>query len=347
MDVMPKPIKPNQLAESNKTAGCREPRWVPWFVAVSLLITVSGPAIKAAQPATAHNAAVRAVAFSPSGSQVASGDEKGVIKIWDLGTGGLVSTVTGHSNRYASGVLALRYSPKDATLLASAGTEDSIKLWDASNGRMKAVLPSVGAVTCLAFSPDGRWMASGGARLVVWNIAEQTPFKVLASSPSQFYAVIFSPDGKHLAAGSGRGWLTLWDTALWQPLKRVASHGGAVATLDIAPDNELLLSAGYDGMIRLWRVQYMRPLRSIPSNSRLVYAAAFSPDGEYFVTGGWKNRLKVWRLGEPFPKQIDAHKNLVTAIAFSPNGTRLLSGSADRSVKLWEMPSGIFVREFR
>ena len=98
-------------------------------------------------------------------------------------------------------------------------------------------LATKGRVLAVAFSPDGRYVASGGlADLKVWDLATRRPRLDLAGHSEWIGAIAFSPDGRVIAAGGGEKTVHLWDAETGRPLRTLAGHTGAVNDLQFSPD---------------------------------------------------------------------------------------------------------------
>src|SRR5262249_15624635 len=116
---------------------------------------------------TGHTAAVTAIAFNPSSSLLATASKDHTVRLWDAGTGEPIGTLTGHTDR----VNAVAFSPDGRVLVSAAGggdetsdvEDDTVRLWDTTTGRESAILSGhTNPVTAIAFSPDGRTLATGG-----------------------------------------------------------------------------------------------------------------------------------------------------------------------------------------
>jgi WD40 repeat protein/transcriptional regulator with XRE-family HTH domain len=157
----------------------------------------------------------------------------------------------------------------------------------------------------------------------------------------------FSPDGKLLATGYGSGYVRLWDPATGQaigsPLLADTSPegNGGVTGVAFSPDGKLLATAGGDGTVRLWNTATRQAARApLPANSNgSVAGVAFSPDGKLLATAGGDGYVRLWNpatgqpVGSPLP--ADTSPDGVDAVAFSPDGKLLASADADGTVRLW------------
>ncbi len=149
---------------------------------------------------------LNAVAFSPDGRTIASGG-LGEVKLWDAATGDALHTLE-HSNW----VQSLAFSPDGQMLAAAATNDDTVRLWDVSNGRQIRVFPGHALqVQGLAFSPDSRLLAaSSGVQVRLWDVASGGELRTLSGHSEQVASVAFSPDGATLASGSGDRTVRLW-----------------------------------------------------------------------------------------------------------------------------------------
>lgn len=310
---------------------------------------------------------MEAVAFSPDGKYIASSGSVAIrnadkaVKIWEVATGNLVMTVKGHIGPIpfpapqSAGVhiSTLVFSPTEETL-AIANEDGTIIIWSLKDNSERLVLYPGTRLYSLAFSPDGKILASEGSGAVIklWNVVTGQELKSFEGHKADIYSLAFSPDGKTLASGSLDKTIRLWDVETGREPKMLASHEKVVTSVTFSPDGRTLASGSHDMTIRLWDVATGQELLMMLGHTELINSITYSPDGQLLASAG--EAIKIWqvetgriiRIFTRYNKPIDFAGRIlvkhdsnvfafVFALAFSPYEEVLASASYDGVVKLW------------
>lgn len=200
-----------------------------------------------------------------------------------------------------------------------------------------------GRVTSVAFSPDGKLVASGSTdgRVKVWNTITGAIHKTLEGHSRWVTSVAFSSDSKFVASGSRDSTVNVWNI-LTGDIHRtlegnmLGRHSQWVTSTAFSPDGIFLASAA--GYITLWNTTTGEVQLTIDS---IVNSVAFSSDGILLVSGSDHNTVELWNTTTgDFHEMLEGHSGHVNSAAFSPDGTFVVSGSEDNTVKLWNTMTG-------
>jgi hypothetical protein len=152
--------------------------------------------------------------------------------------------------------------------------------------------------------------------------------------------VAFSPDGKRLASGGALRFtyeVKVWDAETGQERLTLKGHTMGIRSVAFSPDGKRLASGGGDGAVKLWDTETGQERLNLKGHTDGVFSVAFSPDGKRLASAGQDRQVKVWNTGTGLEVlTLKGHKSAVWAVAFSPDGYWLASGSQDGTVRLWD-----------
>jgi WD40 repeat protein len=164
---------------------------------------------------------------------------------------------------------------------------------------------------------------------------------VFTKTFGSIFSVVFSPDGKLLAAGGADGEIRLWQAEDAKLLFTFKGHIGAIIFIAFSPDSSLLASSSDDQTVKLWDIQTGRCLQTLQGHTNWVRSVAFHSNGKILVTSSDDETLKLWdiRTGECL-RTLWGHTQGIGSVAFSPDGSMLASGSNDHTIRLWNALTG-------
>ncbi|KAG8731440.1 hypothetical protein FRC11_004165 [Ceratobasidium sp. 423] len=245
-------------------------------------------------------------------------------------------------------VLSLSISSKNH-ILASACSDNQIRLWDLITGEQVGNPLTVNLLSCLAFSPNGDYLAAGGyPEIQIWDIKQRKPIGNPLLTQGFITSISFSPDGLTLASGYSDATILLWDITSMSPIGSPAKgHSAQVTCVAFSPDGLYVASGSEDKTVRVWDSKTLAPIgKPLEGHSEEVSCIAYSPDGTLIASGaGFENTILIRNVEGG---QIILQPNLgagfgVTSISFSQDCTLIAAGSGTGSITLLDAKTGDLV----
>lgn len=335
-----------------------------------------------------HNGFINSIFFSPNGQLIASASDDNTIKLWSQ-AGRLIKTLTGHKKPIddvvwsSDGeVLASRGQDntvilwrKDGSLIkrlkghlnqvtdvqfsddgrfvASIGDDNLLKLWRSDGTPIKTLFGHADVVKSIQFSPNSQMLASVSgsgvdSTIKLWRIDGSLLETIRGYN---VHEVIFSPDGRIIAAGESRSSISsrqnktvqLWDLN-GNLIATLEGHGDAITGVEFTPDGKVLATASVDSTVKLWKPDGT-PITTLRGHNVKVTEIAFSFDGKMLVSVSTDNKVKLWRsngedlktLQEPEKDFDESGSYQDNFVEFSSDNEKLLfiGKGKDSKIKLW------------
>ncbi|KAH7923256.1 WD40 repeat-like protein [Leucogyrophana mollusca] len=281
-----------------------------------------------------HTDRVNSVAYFPDGQHIASGSNDKTVIIWDVESG----RQDGQPLQHDSIVKWIAISP-DGRRIASGLGGGGLVVWDALTRKVVHEIKG-GSVYRLAYSPNGRWIATApmdDERVIrLWDADSGRPGRELLKCNGEVLCVAFSPDGSRVAVGLEYGSFQVIDVSTGESVVGpIKGHTQLVRSVVYSPDGRLLVTASDDSSIRVWDSKTGIEVGK-PMLGHDVTCISITADGRRIASAGNDKTVRVWDLETRLQVGHSFHTDgLVWSVAFSPDDRYVISGN-NNDVCLWD-----------
>ena len=249
----------------------------------------------------------------------------GDVVVWKS-DGSRVGELSGHP----TAVWAVDVS-SDGKLVATAGYDGLVKVWDLQSRKLKADLKRhKGWVRSLAFSPDGLQLASAGedGKVFLWNTQDGKAAISVDAHKGPATAVTFSPDGGKFVTGGGDNLVKVWNAADGAAIQTLVGHEDTIWSIAYSPVRSQFVSSGADRTVRVWSAESFKQTGVLTGHKDWVTSASFNSDGTRLVTASLDGVIKLWDVQKQREQQgLKRQSSSVWCVAFKPDEQSIFVGT--------------------
>jgi len=283
---------------------------------------------------TGNSGPVWSIDFTPDGRKLAMGIDDGTVKLWDVGSQRLESTIAAHDGpAWATAISS------DGQQMVTGHDDGSVHVWDLATEEQVHTINVQGPVRTLAFAP-GRHEVAVGTRtgvLGIWNTDTKEPVIAFDGHKGIIMRVAFSHDGKLLASVGGDKTARIWTVATGRERLQLEGHNGGVYGVSFSADDSRIATGGWDKVVRVWEVASGQPVGELKGHTSDIWAVSFAPHGDLLASVGEDRDVRLWdtKTMQPLPRLV-GHTGMLCTVTFNEAG-QLATAGRDGTARIWEV----------
>ncbi|KAM0443818.1 hypothetical protein ACHAO4_010354, partial [Trichoderma viride] len=218
-------------------------------------------------------------------------------------------------------------------------TEDGVLSMTMLENLLRTLRGHSHSVTSVAFSADGRDIASGSSdnTIKIWDATTGKERQTLRSHSRLVTSVAFSANSRDIASGLSDNTIKIWDATTGKERQTLRGHSHSATSVAFSADGRDIASGSSDNTIKIWDATTGKERQTLRGHSGWVYSVAFSADGRDIASGSDDQTIKIWDATTGKEQQtLTGHSGAVQSVAFSADGRYIASGSSDKTIKIWD-----------
>jgi tricorn protease-like protein len=295
------------------------------------------------------------VAFSPDNLTLATAGDDGLLHLWSAENGAAFETLKGHKGA----VLAVAFASDG--ILASGAADRSVVLWDLkAEWKLDRIIgtgdsnsPLVDRVNAVKFSPDGRWLATGGGEptrdgeIKLWQVDTGQLIRSFTNVHSDaVFGLDFSPDGKYLASGAADKFVKVIELSTGKIVKQFEGHTHHVLGVSWNRNARTLASAGADSVVKIWDFVKGEKVKNIAGFDKEVTAISFVGYTDQALAASGDAKVRLVREDASEVRSFSGATDFVESAAVTPDGKTVIAGGQDSVLRVWDGTTGNLLVSF-